>query len=95
MKPIDIPERERAHIHIAELRAILGGQRDPFARAWDGEMSGDERQFWTRVAGLGGYAWSYAGREWAEINGTHQTQIKAAVRKTAARAALLLGESVQ
>lgn len=90
MNPADLPARERAQVHIAELRAILGGKRDPFARAWDGEMSGDERQFWARVAGLGGYAWSYAGRMWEEINGTHRTQIKAAVLKAAKRAALLM-----
>ena len=90
----ELPARERAHLHLAELRAIVGGERDPFGAAWDHDMSGEERQFWCRAAGLGGYAWAYASRLWADIDGTNRTKIKQAVRKIAGRAALLLNDKI-
>lgn len=76
----------------AQIAAIVGGAADPFGRAWDTEMGGEERQFWCRAAGLGGYGWAYAGREWGQIGGTHQAMLKAGVRKIAGRAALLLND---
>lgn len=74
----------------AQLNAIVGGRLDPFGAAWDSDMSGDERQFWCRASGLGGYGWAYAGRAWSEIGATHQAMLKAGVRKIAGRAALLM-----
>jgi hypothetical protein len=91
MRPCDLPTIERARANLAGIRALLNWEYDKFAIAWNADMDGEERMFWCRCAKLGGHAWGYAGRDWSAIDPTHQTRIKQAVRKTAARAALLMG----
>lgn len=76
----------------AQIAAIIGGQADAFGAAWDRDMTGDERAFWCRASGLGGYAWAYASRMWADIDPTNRMKIKNGVRRVAGRAALLVDE---
>ena len=49
----ETPNRERIAEHLANLRAVVGGERSPIGRAWNHDMTRKERAFWARAAGLG------------------------------------------
>lgn len=90
-----IPDRARIAEHLANLRAVVGGERSPLGRAWNYDMSKSERVIWARLGGLG-YTDSrvIACREWADIDAAAQAAIRGALTRAAVRAnAILRSES--
>ena len=87
----DTPTRERIAAHLATLRAVVGGERSPIGRAWNHDMTRQERAFWARAAGLGPTdSRNAACREWQGIDATAQAAIQNALARAADRAVFLL-----
>lgn len=88
-----LPDRTRVAEHLAKLRAAAGGELSPLGREWNHRMSGAERAFWCRAAGLGPTESRVnACREWANIDPTAQAAIRHALTRAAARAVHLLND---
>ena len=83
MNAADIPAREVALIHLAQCRAILDLDADPWRRAWDGLTIGARRV----LLALGDQAPTYyAGREWVDL----PTRCRVAVKSGSRRALEIL-----
>lgn len=83
-----IEDREAAKAGLAACWHVLGGKPDPLASNWANTPEA-ERAFWMAVAGLKVVGW--AARDWNELPHDARNRIRMALRRAAARAALLLG----
>lgn len=72
--------------NVAAMRAIVGGEADPFAYEWN-HLDEAERKFWLGVARQSHHL---AAKKWADLSGDVRCRIKNALYRAANRAALLL-----
>ena len=76
---------------LAEVRAILGGVRDPLRAVWDESASSKDRRVLLLLAGCSnGFEQShYSGRAWGDLSAELRGRIRAGLKKFRTWAALV------
>lgn len=73
MKPCDLPAGALA---LAQCRAIVGGQADPFGRFWDqADRAARKVLLWSAGLDI-----DHMCSQWGELAGAHRAQIKRRAR---------------
>lgn len=80
-----------AAARLAEVRAILGGERDPMRAVWDESASGKDRRLLLLFAGCtnGFEQERLRGKAWGDLPAEVRSQIKDGLRRFKRWAALL------
>lgn len=71
-----------ARLRLVECRAILGGERDPFATVWNEQATAKDRRLLLAMAGEpAGLAGRLAGRAWVDLSAEVRGNIKRGLAK--------------
>lgn len=79
-----------ARLKLVELRAVLGGERDPFGNVWDFKATKKDRALLLMMAGKNSVdAGWLSGRAWSDLSAENRGNIKAGLRRFSGWAAKL------
>ncbi len=77
-------------LKLVELRAVLGGERDPFGNVWDFQATKKDRALLLMMAGKNSVdAGWLSGRAWADLSAENRGNIQAGLRRFSGWAAKL------
>ena len=79
-----------ARLRLVELRAVLGGERDPFGNVWDFQATKKDRALLLMMAGKNSVdAGWLSGRAWSDLSAENRGNIQAGLRRFSGWAAKL------
>ena len=79
-----------ARLKLVELRAVLGGERDPFGNVWDFQATKKDRALLLMMAGKNSVdAGWLSGRAWSDLSAENRGNIQAGLRRFSGWAAKL------